>query len=94
MNLQLYLAHEMAAPVSPSCCSRFLILILCAFNLPTWNLGLSIQPCRPPSADFSFQLSQYRQLNALIPTPRHLVDFSEAAHEYFGIAYYRLRGWL
>jgi uncharacterized SAM-binding protein YcdF (DUF218 family) len=36
----------------------------------------------------------YRQLTALIPTPRHLLDFSEAMHEYAGMVYYRLRGWM
>jgi len=36
----------------------------------------------------------YRQLNALIPTPSHLLRFSEASHEYLGIAYYKLCGWI
>ena len=36
----------------------------------------------------------YHQFNALVPTPRHLLDFSVAAHEYLGMAYYRLRGWM
>jgi len=36
----------------------------------------------------------YRELTGLIPTPSHFVGFSEAAHEYLGIAYYRLRGWM
>lgn len=26
--------------------------------------------------------------------PRQLMNFSEAMHEYLGIAYYRLRGWM
>jgi uncharacterized SAM-binding protein YcdF (DUF218 family) len=38
--------------------------------------------------------SWHRQLGALLPTPSHLLLFSEAAHEYGGIAYYRLRGWM
>lgn len=36
----------------------------------------------------------YRQLAGIIPTPRALLDFSDAAHEYVGILYYRARGWL
>jgi hypothetical protein len=36
----------------------------------------------------------YRELTALIPTPSHLEAFSEAMHEYLGIAYYKLRGWM
>lgn len=35
----------------------------------------------------------YRELVALIPTPRHLLDFSEVMHEYLGLGYYRVRGW-
>jgi uncharacterized SAM-binding protein YcdF (DUF218 family) len=36
----------------------------------------------------------YRRVAGLIPTPHSLEDFSAAAHEYLGIAYYRTRGWL
>jgi uncharacterized SAM-binding protein YcdF (DUF218 family) len=36
----------------------------------------------------------YRQLVNLIPTPSAYVQFSETTHEYLGIAYYKLRGWL
>lgn len=36
----------------------------------------------------------YRHLTALIPTPKHLLDFSEVTHEYLGMAYYRVRGWM
>jgi uncharacterized SAM-binding protein YcdF (DUF218 family) len=36
----------------------------------------------------------YRHLVALIPTPRSLLDFCEVEHEYLGIAYYKLRGWM
>jgi uncharacterized SAM-binding protein YcdF (DUF218 family) len=36
----------------------------------------------------------YHALNALLPTPRHLVDFSEVMHEYVGMAYYKIRGWM
>jgi uncharacterized SAM-binding protein YcdF (DUF218 family) len=36
----------------------------------------------------------YRHLTAFLPTPRSLLDFSEVMHEYLGIAYYRLRGWM
>ena len=30
----------------------------------------------------------------LLPTPLTLLNFSDVAHEYLGIAYYRLRGWM
>jgi uncharacterized SAM-binding protein YcdF (DUF218 family) len=36
----------------------------------------------------------YRELVAIIPTPKHLLDFSEVMHEYLGSFYYRLRGWM
>ena len=36
----------------------------------------------------------YRQLARMIPTPRALLDFTDATHEYVGILYYRARGWL
>lgn len=36
----------------------------------------------------------YRHLVRVIPTPANLLAFNEAAHEYLGIAYYRMRGWI
>ena len=36
----------------------------------------------------------YRRGVALLPTPGSLLAFSEAAHEYLGVAYYTLRGWM
>lgn len=36
----------------------------------------------------------YRQLVRAIPTPANLLAFNEAAHEYLGIAYYKMRGWI
>lgn len=36
----------------------------------------------------------YRELTRLIPTPGDFVVFSEAAHEYLGMVYYRFRGWM
>jgi uncharacterized SAM-binding protein YcdF (DUF218 family) len=35
----------------------------------------------------------YRSVANLIPTPYALVEFTDAVHEYVGIAYYHLRGW-
>jgi len=39
-------------------------------------------------------MAWYRHMTALVPTPRSLLNFSEVTHEYFGIAYYRVRGWM
>jgi uncharacterized SAM-binding protein YcdF (DUF218 family) len=36
----------------------------------------------------------YRVLAGFIPTPYNMVDFTDATHEYLGMLYYRLRGWL
>jgi hypothetical protein len=45
-------------------------------------------------ATFEHPVAWYRQIVRLLPTPRSLLDFSDAAHEYLGIAYYHLRGWM
>lgn len=36
----------------------------------------------------------YQDLKGLVPTPLNLLLFSEAMHEYVGIAVYRVRGWM
>jgi uncharacterized SAM-binding protein YcdF (DUF218 family) len=36
----------------------------------------------------------YRDPIRFLPTPLTLSNFSDAAHEYLGLAYYRMRGWL
>ncbi|MBX3748240.1 MAG: YdcF family protein [Verrucomicrobiae bacterium] len=38
-------------------------------------------------------LPWYREARAFVPSPGNLQLFSETAHEYLGMAYYRLRGW-
>jgi len=57
-------------------------------------LGIEFIPC---PTDFRvterIPAPWYQQLKALVPTPANLLLFSEAMHEYLGIAYYRLRGW-
>lgn len=45
-------------------------------------------------APYTPPMPWYRRSVALLPTPRSLLDFSDAAHEYVGIAYYTLRGWM
>lgn len=44
-------------------------------------------------APFAPSAAWYRRGVALLPTPRSLLDFSDAAHEFLGMLYYRLRGW-
>lgn len=51
----------------------------------------------PAPTDFrapDIPLPWYRELVAVIPSPANFVLFTEAAHEYLGLLYYRLRGWI
>jgi uncharacterized SAM-binding protein YcdF (DUF218 family) len=51
----------------------------------------------PAPTDFriiDLELPWYRELVSLLPTPIAYVQFSETIHEYLGILYYRLRGWI
>lgn len=45
-------------------------------------------------APYERPVAWYRRAASLLPTPRSLLDFSDVAHEYLGLTYYRLRGWL
>jgi uncharacterized SAM-binding protein YcdF (DUF218 family) len=36
----------------------------------------------------------YRPFIAVIPTAQNLLDWSDATHEYLGIVYYKVRGWM
>jgi uncharacterized SAM-binding protein YcdF (DUF218 family) len=36
----------------------------------------------------------YRRFGGWVPTPNNLVSFTDATHEYIGMLYYRLRGWI
>jgi uncharacterized SAM-binding protein YcdF (DUF218 family) len=36
----------------------------------------------------------YQRLVGFIPTPANFVNFSDAAHEYLGLVYYWMRGWI
>jgi uncharacterized SAM-binding protein YcdF (DUF218 family) len=79
-----------------------ILLVTSAMHMPR-ALGVFKRCC--PGIDFiaaptDFHATQkrpsawYRHLTGIIPTPSHLVAFTEAAHEYAGIAYYKLRGWM
>ncbi len=78
------------------------LLVTSAMHMPR-ALGVFRRRCPdiqfiPAPTDFhvtkGIPVAWYRHLVALIPTPRHLLDFSEAMHEYLGMAYYRMRGWM
>jgi len=78
------------------------LLVTSAMHMPR-SVGTFRRLC--PGIDFipaptDFRVTEripapwYHQLTALVPTPRHLLDFSEVMHEYLGMAYYRLHGWM
>jgi uncharacterized SAM-binding protein YcdF (DUF218 family) len=97
--------HEHAINVCPLLRDRKIgsvLLVTSAMHMPrsvaTFRRLCSSVDFIPAPTDFRAPQSGrsvwYRQLVGLIPTPRNLLDFSDAAHEYLGIAYYRLRGWI
>ena len=78
-----------------------ILLVTSAMHMPR-ALGVFVRSC--PGIEFvpaptDFQMTDlavpwYRQLGYLVPTPHNLLGFSEVAHEYLGIAYYKARGWM
>lgn len=97
--------HDHAVTVCPMLreagATRFL-LVTSAMHMPR-AIGVFRRACpdlvvtaAPTDFRAPYELPQpwYRRAVALLPTPRSLLDFSDAAHEYVGIAYYTLRGWM
>lgn len=78
-----------------------ILLVTSASHMPR-SMGVFKKSCPgiefiPAPTDFrivELDLPWYRELVNLIPTPGNLVQFSETMHEYLGMAYYRLRGWM
>jgi len=79
-----------------------ILLVTSAMHMPR-SMGVFKKLCPgiefiPAPTDFHatepLPKAWYRHVTALVPTPRTLLNFSEAMHEYLGIAYYRLRGWM
>ena len=77
------------------------LLVTSAMHMPR-AMGVFWRDC--PGIEFipaptDFRITErvsapwYQELKALVPTPSNLELFSEAMHEYVGMAYYRLRGW-
>ena len=78
------------------------LLVTSAMHMPR-SIGVFRRLCSaiefvPAPTDFRapFEAATpwHRQVVRLLPTPRSLLDFSDAAHEYVGIVYYRLRQWM
>jgi uncharacterized SAM-binding protein YcdF (DUF218 family) len=80
-----------------------ILLVTSAMHM-TRSIGVFKKQCPgiefiPAPTDFRCTEKQtitpwYRKLVAAIPTPKNLLNFSEVMHEYLGIAYYKMRGWL
>jgi uncharacterized SAM-binding protein YcdF (DUF218 family) len=81
---------------------RRVLLVTTAMHMPR-SIGVFRRGC--PSVEYiaaptDFRVTErlpepwYRQIGAFIPTPGAYVGFTEATHEYIGMAYYRLRGWM
>jgi uncharacterized SAM-binding protein YcdF (DUF218 family) len=97
--------HEHARNLGPVFKQRNIqrvLLVTSAMHLPR-ALGVFRKNCSgieliPAPTDFrcveKMPHAWYRELPALVPTPEHLLAFSDVMHEYLGMAYYRLRGWL
>lgn len=97
--------HEHAQQLCPMLRQRGavrVLLVTSAMHMPR-AVGVFRQQCAdvefiPAPTDFRapYQppVEWYRSGASLLPTPRSLLDFSDAAHEYVGIAYYRMRGWM
>ena len=78
------------------------LLVTSAMHMPR-SLGVFRKQCPgiefiPAPTDFRsterIPMPWYRHLVALIPTPRNLLSFSEVIHEYLGMVYYKMRGWM
>lgn len=81
---------------------RRVLLVTSALHMPR-SLGAFQRGCpnveyTPAPTDFratrTLPVPWYRQLVAALPTPGNFVGFSDASHEYLGMLYYRLRGWM
>jgi len=78
-----------------------ILLVTSALHMPR-SMGVFKRSCPgvefiPAPTDFrvvDLDLPWYREMVNLIPTPSSYLQFSETMHEYLGMAYYRLRGWM
>jgi uncharacterized SAM-binding protein YcdF (DUF218 family) len=96
--------HEHAINLNPLFHERGfkrVLLVTSAMHMPR-SVGTFRRLC--PGIEFitaptDFRITElslpwYRELVAMVPTPDNLTHFSETLHEYVGMAYYRMRGWM
>ena len=97
--------HEHGVNLCPMFAERQIkrvLLVTSAMHMPR-SMGVFQRGCHAVefiAAPTDFRATEplpapwYRQFAVLIPTPNNLVGFSDATHEYIGMLYYWLRGWI
>jgi uncharacterized SAM-binding protein YcdF (DUF218 family) len=97
--------HEHAVNVCPMFEARQIhrvLLVTTAMHLPR-SIGVFRKSCPaveyvPAPTDFRVTtgppIPWYRHVIDPLPTPQALADFTSVSHEYVGLMYYWLRGWL
>ena len=97
--------HEHAINLCPIFAERKIhrvLLVSSAMHMPR-SIGAFRQSC--PAVEYvaaptDFRVTSgppapwYRHVIDPLPTPQSLADFTSVSHEYIGLLYYRLRGWL
>ena len=97
--------HEHAINLCPIFAERKIhrvLLVTTAMHMPR-SIGVFRQSC--PAVEYvaaptDFRVTSgppapwYRHVIDPLPTPQSLADFTSVSHEYIGLLYYRLRGWL
>jgi uncharacterized SAM-binding protein YcdF (DUF218 family) len=97
--------HEHAVNLCPIFEARHIrrvLLVTSAMHMPR-SIGVFRKLCPaveyvPAPTDFRVTegppIPWYRHVIDPLPTPQSLADFVSVSHEYLGLIYYRLRGWL
>jgi len=96
--------HEHGSNLQPMLRSlgfKRVLLVTSALHMPR-SVGVFKKLC--PAVEFipaptDFRIVEddwpwYRQVVNLMPTPSNYLQFSETMHEYMGMAWYKLRGWI
>lgn len=97
--------HEHGVNLCPMFASRNIhrvLLVTTATHMPR-SMGVFLRSCPgvdyiPAPTDFRVTYGPpapwYRLVVDALPTPQSLNDFTSVSHEYLGMLYYRLRGWI
>lgn len=81
---------------------KHILLVTSAMHMPR-SMGVFRRLCpgidwTPAPTDFRvvqhISLPWYKRFSGFVPTPNAMAEFSAVAHEYVGMSYYKLRGWM